>query len=117
MGLTSRDDNICSVTHLDLYKMEIVRIDRPRDLDHLSESSSSDEEELEEDFALDFIVFDESSDEEEVQPRFGGYEYEFVDNVADNQKCPVCLLPMRDAVQTSECGHRFCEDCLHGILR
>ena len=60
MGPTSRDDNIqCLVTHLELSG----------DLDHLSESSSSDEE----DFVPDFIVYDESSD-----PRFGGYEYEFV---------------------------------------
>ena len=42
--------------------------------------------------------------EEDTQPRFGSYEYEFVDEVSDGQKCPVCLLPMRDAVQTLECG-------------
>ena len=84
-------------------------------------SSGSDEEEFEEGFEINFIVNnandDENSDEEEIQPRFGGYEYEFVDEVSDSQKCPVCLLPMRDAVQTSECGHRFCKDCLRGILR
>ncbi|XP_068698449.1 TNF receptor-associated factor 4-like [Montipora foliosa] len=56
-------------------------------------------------------------DENEIQARFGGYEYEFVDEVSQNQKCPVCLLPMRDAVQTSDCGHRFCRDCLQQIVR
>ena len=56
-------------------------------------------------------------DENEIQPRFVGYEYEFVDEVSQNQKCPVCLFPMRDAVQTSNCGHRFCRDCLQQILR
>ena len=82
-----------------------------------TDSSSSDEE-FEEEFEVDFVIHDgDNNDREETQPRFGGYEYEFVDEVSDSQKCPVCLLPMRDAVQTSECGHRFCEDCLHGILR
>ena len=80
------------------------------------DSSGSDEEEFEMRFEIaDFI--DENSDEEEIQRHFGGYEYEFVDHVSYSQKCPVCLLPMRDAVQTSECGHRFCKDCLNGILR
>jgi len=82
------------------------------DLDS-SESSSSDEEELEDRLELDFV----DSDEEDTRSRFGGYDYEFVDEVSDSQKCPVCLLPMRDAVQTSECGHRFCKDCLQRILR
>lgn len=89
-------------------------------LDQFSESSSSsDGEESEEDFELDAIDLygGEGGEREEIQPRFGGYEYEFVDEVSDSQKCPVCLLPMRDAVQTSECGHRFCNDCLNGILR
>ncbi|XP_078371051.1 TNF receptor-associated factor 6-like isoform X1 [Oculina patagonica] len=88
--------------------------------DYSSESSGSDEEEFEDGFEIDFIVddfVDQSSDEEVIQPRFGGYDYEFVDEVSENQKCPVCLLPMRDAVQTTECGHRFCKDCLYGILR
>lgn len=90
----------------------------PIDLDS-SESSTTDEEEFEEEFEIDFIDAHDGQiiDEEDIQPRFGGYEYEFVDEVLDNQKCPVCLLPMRDAVQTSECGHRFCRDCLHRILR
>lgn len=86
------------------------------DLDYISVTSSSDDEE---EIAIGIASpYDsESDDEEENQLRFGGYEYEFVDEVSDNQKCPVCLLPMRDAVQTSACGHRFCKDCLHGILR
>lgn len=83
--------------------------------------SDSDEEESEDDFESDFIdVYDvRSSDEEEeeTRPTFGGYDYEFVDKILDSQTCPVCLLPMRDAVQTTECGHRFCKDCLEGILR
>ena len=84
-----------------------------------SESSISDEEELEDGFEADVIDASDSqiSDEEDTQPRFGGYEYEFVDEVSNSQKCPVCLLPMRDAVQTLECGHRFCKDCLQRILR
>lgn len=59
----------------------------------------------------------EETSHEEIHFRLGGYEYEFVDEVSTSQKCPVCLLPMRDAVQTSVCGHRFCRDCLLGILR
>ena len=84
-----------------------------------SESSTSDEEELEDRFVRAFIdAYDgQTGDEDDTQPRFGGYEYEFVDEVSDSQKCPVCLLPMRDAVQTLECGHRFCKDCLQRILR
>ena len=88
-------------------------------VDFLSDSSISDDEDVEEDFEVDFIdVFNgHISDSGEIQLRFGGYEYEFVDEVSPCQKCVVCLLPMRDAVQTSDCGHRFCRDCLHGILR
>ena len=82
-----------------------------------SQSSTSDEEELEEIIEVDFVDDDSVIIEEENQLHFGGYEHEFVDEVSPNQKCPVCLLPMRDAVQTSLCGHRFCRDCLHGILR
>jgi len=89
--------------------------------DHFLERSESDEEESDEDFEPDFVdVYDvrSSDDEEETRPTlFGGYDHEFVDKVLDSQTCPVCLLPMRDAVQTTECGHRFCKDCLLGILR
>ena len=88
---------------------------------HFLERSESDEEESDEEFEPDFVdVYDvrSSDDEEETRPTlFGGYDYEFVDKVLDSQTCPVCLLPMRDAVQTTECGHRFCKDCLLGILR
>ena len=90
-------------------EMDIVDLD-------LSESSISDDE-VEIEVGFIDVYDDHSSDDEDIPPRFGGYEYEFVDEVSPNQKCPVCLLPMKDAVQTSECGHRFCRDCLHGILR
>lgn len=100
-------------------------------LDRLLGESGSDGEEFDDDFDPDFSdYYDDRSrsasrtsseeDEEETRPMlttFGGYDYEFVDKVSDSQTCPVCLLPMKDAVQTTECGHRFCNDCLHGILR
>lgn len=90
--------------------------------DHFLNRSGSEEEDSDEEFEPDFInVYDvrssDEEEEEETRPTFGGYDYEFVDKVLDSQTCPVCLLPMRDAVQTTECGHRFCKGCLEGILR
>lgn len=88
--------------------------------DRFLEGSGSDDEDSEEEIEADFIgVYDvrSSDEEEETRPTFGGYDYEFIDKILDSQTCPVCLLPMRDAVQTTECGHRFCKDCLEGILR
>ncbi|CAH3196311.1 unnamed protein product, partial [Porites evermanni] len=56
-------------------------------------------------------------DNEEINLHFGGYEYEFVDEVLPSQKCPVCLLPMKDPVQTKGCGHRFCRACSLSVCR
>ena len=106
---------------LALCKMEVGNDESDLYVSDASENSTSDEEEFEDGFVIDVIddYDDQTSDElkEDTQPRFGGYEYEFVDEVSDSQKCPVCLWPMRDAVQTLECGHRFCKDCLQRILR
>ena len=77
----------------------------------------SDEDSMNDQFEEVVVGYGEEVSHQEIQFRLGGYEYEFVDEVSPSQKCPVCLLPMRDAVQTSVCGHRFCRDCLHGILR
>eukprot|EP00117_Sycon_ciliatum_P021420 scpid22364/ scgid18779/ TNF receptor-associated factor 3; CD40 receptor-associated factor 1; TRAFAMN len=46
----------------------------------------------------------------------GGYLHVFADDVRENLRCPVCLLVIRDAVQTP-CGHLYCETCLRPILR
>ena len=40
----------------------------------------------------------------------------FVDELPLGQICPVCLLAMRNPVQTV-CGHRFCESCLSESFR
>ena len=50
------------------------------------------------------------------EPRFGGYDFVFVDQLSPGQTCPICLVVMRNPVQTT-CGHRFCEDCLLGTFR
>lgn len=50
------------------------------------------------------------------EPRIGGYDVVFVDEVSPRQTCPVCLLAMRNPVQTV-CGHRFCESCLLETFR
>ena len=41
----------------------------------------------------------------------GGYDYDFVDDLAAEFECPICLLCQRDPHQTS-CGHRFCYSCI-----
>jgi len=41
----------------------------------------------------------------------GGFDFIYEDELSQEQKCPICLLAMRNPVQT-RCGHRFCESCL-----
>ena len=55
-------------------------------------------------------------EEFEDEPRIGGYDVVFVDELSQRQSCPVCLLAMRNPVQTV-CGHRFCESCLLETFR
>lgn len=57
-----------------------------------------------------------STMEEGFEDVFGGYDFEFVDELSECQKCSICLLAMRDPVQT-QCGHRFCETCLMRSFR
>lgn len=44
-----------------------------------------------------------------------GYDLEFVER-SDKHVCPVCLLVLREPMQT-ECGHRFCKACITKWLR
>ena len=52
--------------------------------------------------------------EAEGYPSFGGYDEDFVSEVDEDWQCPVCYFALKDAVQTEECGHRFCRKCLEG---
>jgi len=45
-----------------------------------------------------------------------GYDYEFSPSADERFVCPVCMLVMRRAVQTT-CGHRFCDTCIRHWLR
>lgn len=45
-----------------------------------------------------------------------GYDYEFVPKVDERYECSICLLVLREPRQT-QCGHRFCRDCIHKWLR
>ena len=40
-----------------------------------------------------------------------GYDMNFEPELDSKYKCPVCLVAMKNAVQT-KCGHRFCKSCL-----
>eukprot|EP00731_Ephydatia_muelleri_P038736 Em0885g1a len=44
-----------------------------------------------------------------------GYDQRFVHPLLKRHECPICLLAMRDPVQT-ECGHLFCRECLEPVL-
>ena len=46
-----------------------------------------------------------------------GYEDEFVNAVEEDLLCSICHLPLKEAVQTRKCGHRFCRQCLDEHFR
>ncbi|XP_074642015.1 TNF receptor-associated factor 4-like [Tubulanus polymorphus] len=45
-----------------------------------------------------------------------GYSDIFVDVLKRELFCLLCQLPMRDPVQITSCGHRFCDTCLQEYL-
>ncbi|NP_001089863.1 TNF receptor-associated factor 6-A [Xenopus laevis] len=51
-------------------------------------------------------------DVEEIQ----GYDVEFDPPLESKYECPICLMALREAVQTP-CGHRFCKACILKSLR
>ncbi|XP_013379813.1 TNF receptor-associated factor 4 isoform X2 [Lingula anatina] len=46
-----------------------------------------------------------------------GLDYAFTERVSRRLTCPLCSLPMREPVQITVCGHRFCDSCLQEYLR
>lgn len=45
-----------------------------------------------------------------------GYEAIFDGEPDRKYMCPICLVIMRDAMQTV-CGHRFCKECILKVAR
>ncbi len=51
---------------------------------------------------------------EMAQPRFGGYDYKFVEEPSDDLKCLICLCVARDPQQHGDggCGKIYCKSCI-----
>ena len=63
--------------------------------------------------------FDPSSqlgDPSHEEPRSVGYDEYFDPPLESKYECPICLLGLREPVQTS-CGHRFCSGCIVRFIR
>ncbi|KAF0042854.1 hypothetical protein F2P81_004191 [Scophthalmus maximus] len=45
-----------------------------------------------------------------------GYDVEFDPHLEPKYECPICLMALRNAVQTP-CGHRFCKNCIEKSIR
>lgn len=45
-----------------------------------------------------------------------GYDFEFDPPLDVKYECPICLSILKEPCQTN-CGHRFCRDCIHRWLR
>ena len=46
----------------------------------------------------------------------GGYGVEPAENISSKYECQLCMLILRQPVQTL-CGHRFCHSCLNILFR
>lgn len=53
---------------------------------------------------------------DELEPRSEGYDEYFDPPLESKYECPICLLGLREPVQTS-CGHRFCRGCIVRSIR
>uniref|UniRef100_A0ACB8G3U5 TNF receptor-associated factor 6 n=1 Tax=Sphaerodactylus townsendi TaxID=933632 RepID=A0ACB8G3U5_9SAUR len=49
---------------------------------------------------------------EEIQ----GYDVEFDPPLKSKYECPICVMALREAVQT-RCGHHFCKACIVKSIR
>ena len=49
-----------------------------------------------------------------IIPRFGGYDYQFVEEPSDDLKCLICLCVARDPQQHGDggCGKIYCSSCI-----
>ena len=47
----------------------------------------------------------------------GGYDVDPVATVGERYECQICLLILRDPVQLSQCGHRFCKVCMDNHVK
>ncbi|KAJ8276031.1 hypothetical protein COCON_G00077830 [Conger conger] len=45
-----------------------------------------------------------------------GFDYKFLEKPKRRFQCPLCSKTMREPVQVSTCGHRFCDTCLQEFL-
>ena len=61
---------------------------------------------------VSFIGRSEPSSSEDSE----GYDEYFDPPLESKYKCPICLLGLREPVQTT-CGHRFCRGCILRSIR
>ncbi|XP_074478644.1 TNF receptor-associated factor 6 [Sebastes fasciatus] len=45
-----------------------------------------------------------------------GYDVDFDPPLESKYECPICLMALRNAIQTP-CGHRFCKNCIEKSIR
>lgn len=52
----------------------------------------------------------------QASPPQQGYDVDFDPPLESKYECPICLMALRNAIQTP-CGHRFCKNCIEKSIR